>query len=258
MEHSQGQDIFLRLKDRFDQAVNRSASLYAPRDLRNYEARKFQVRVPLTVFHKRFCGVFGCGDIEIGENCPRYRFGVVKIHDVADKVRAIPREDLVRFSVQAGIEPPDEFVILLRGRLNLETVAGAVVRRTDKLDPISPGSFSRGFVWRKVFQILPSILISEKGNQLAVCVQWDILWFGNGIEVGKEGYRNPVISPNPSVAADHHTELPRVAPAQESRGSGADSCHVDCGVSRPCKRAVIAVWLFQKDRDVRVHLRRKT
>jgi hypothetical protein len=126
------------------------------------------------------------------------------------------------------------------------------------LDPISPWSFSRGFVWRKAFQILPSILISEKGYQLAVCIQRDILWFGNGIEVGEERYRNPIILPNPIVAADHHTQLPRFTPTQKGWGSGADSCQIDCGMSRTCKRAVIAVWLFQKDCDVRVRLVRKT
>jgi hypothetical protein len=126
------------------------------------------------------------------------------------------------------------------------------------LDPISPWSFSRGFVWRKAIQILPSILISQKGYQLAVCIQGDILWFGNGIEVGEEGYRNPIILPNPIVAADHHPQLPRFALSQKRGGSGADASQVDCGMSRTCKRAVIAVWLFQKDRDVRVRLVRKT
>ena len=86
----------------------------------------------------------------------------------------------------------------------------------------------------------------------------DILWFGNGIEVREQGYRNPVVTPNPVVAADHNTGFSRFAPAHNCVGSCADPRQVDCGMPRPSERAVIAIRLFQQYRDVRTGLRRKT
>src|ERR1700690_1798614 len=127
--------------------------------------------MPPAVFHQRFCRVFWSRHTEIGNDALRYGLWIIKIYDIAHKVRAIARYDLIGPGIWTRVHPLDEFFILRHGRLDLESVACAVIGGSDQLRPISTGHLSRGSVRSDFFKILVPILVPEKYNQLAIRIE---------------------------------------------------------------------------------------
>jgi len=153
-----------------------------------------------------------CGDTEIGENC----------RDIALACKnSRPREQSPRNSAETalydflfGPELSHRMSRHLAPRsLNLETVAVRSYAEPTSWTQSPPGVSPEGLSGGKVFQILPSILISEKATSLLPAYRG--ISSGSARHRGREeGYRNPVILPNPIVAADHRTQLPLFAPSQ--------------------------------------------
>src|ERR1019366_1702233 len=101
--------------------------------------------------------------------------------------------------------------------------AGAIVCRPDELAPIHTRCLPRGIGRRKLLHVFAQVLISKKGDNLAVSVDGDIFWLRDGIKIGDEWNGNPVIPTNSVVPADHHTMFSFVAPPQRSGRSRADT-----------------------------------
>jgi len=102
-----------------------------------------------------------------------------------------------------------------------------------QVDPISPGDSPEGLSGARSSKFSRRYWSLRKAASLLSCVQWNILWFGNGIKVRGGGHRNPVISPNPSVAAGSLHRAPPVATGAEAGEAAQITCEVDCGMSCP-------------------------
>src|SRR5712671_2970502 len=63
-----GHNVFLRLEERLDHSVDRSATRYAAGNLRDHEARELQLRMPRTEFDQYFRHLLRGGDSDIRDH----------------------------------------------------------------------------------------------------------------------------------------------------------------------------------------------
>src|ERR1700680_1695126 len=95
-----------------------------------------------------------------------------------------------------------------------------------------------------------AILIAQECHQLRVRVERNIFWIFDGVQVGNERDRDPIISPDSSIAADDYPVLSGVAPSQGHGSRGANTRQVDRRVAGSCQGSVVAIGLFEQDSSV--------
>ena len=106
--------------------------------------------------------LFGGGDANIGNDAAMEGLGIIKIYNVSYKVRAITGDAAVELTIRRRVESADQSRVLLWAGFNLEAVARAVIRGTDKLVPVSARGCAVRFVRSDLAQMLLSIAITEK------------------------------------------------------------------------------------------------
>ena len=102
-----------------------------------------------------------------------------------------------------------------------------------------------------------AVLIAKKCHQLRVRVERNIFRIFDGVQVGNERDRDPVVTRDSRVAADDYAVLPGIAAAQGDGSRGADTRQVNRGVAGSGKGSIVAIGLFEKDSNICVRLWRE-
>jgi hypothetical protein len=89
-----------------------------------------------------------------------------------------------------------------------------------------------------------AVLIAKECLQLKVRVERNIFLVFNGVQIGNEWDRNPVISGYSGVPADDDAVFAGIAPPQGNRSRSTDTVEVDRCVTGARKGAIVTVRLF--------------
>src|SRR5579863_9147964 len=157
---------------------------------------------------------------------------------------------MVASMIWERIEPTDKCIILRRRAFYFEAIIRAVVGRADQLVPVSLWRFAARSIRGEVFQMGAPVLIAQKRDKLGVCIERNIFRVFDGVQVGNERDRDPVISRDTSVATYHYTVLSRAAAAQDNGSLGAHPRQVHGGVPRAGKGSIVTVRLFEEDCNI--------
>jgi hypothetical protein len=205
--------------------------------------------------HQRLRRMLRCRHIKIGDDAAFHGLGIIEIDGFPHEVGAIGRHQFVGHSVWARIVGRHEFVVLSSAGLDLKAVQGPIVSRAHQLIPIATRGLSRFLVGHDLFKIFSAILVAQSRFQLAVRKQGNTFGFLDPVEVGIKGNREPVVTTNPVVAADHHARFAGLAASQGGWRRSAHLCQVHGGVTSSGEGPVVAVRLLQEDGNIRAGAR---
>ena len=204
--------------------------------------------------HQALRDLLGRRHPEIANNSAVQCSRIIKVDHALHEIGTIAREQFVHTHILSGIQVSDQFVVLLLAGFDLESVAGAIVRRADQLNPWALRNSALGCIRNKFFEMLPAILIAQKGSQLRVCVQWNLLGKVYRIQVRNERNRKPVIAGNPMRAADDDPLLSGFAAPQLKWRVRAHPVEINRNVTGARKGAIHTVGFFEKQRRARMGL----
>src|SRR5262249_35827083 len=86
-----GYDVFLRLEEGFNHALNRRTPRRAARDLRNHNPRERKLRMVLAVPDQRFGHLLRSRDAYVSNDAAMKRPRIVEIQNVLGKIGAVSR-----------------------------------------------------------------------------------------------------------------------------------------------------------------------
>src|SRR5580700_1093029 len=92
-----------------------------------------------------------------------------------------------------------------------------------------------------------AVLIAQECFELGVRVERNIFGVFDGVQVGDERNRDPVVSADSRVAADDYAVFSGVAAAQGDGSRGANTRQVDRRVAGSSKGPIVAIRLFEQD-----------
>ena len=141
-----------------------------------------------------FCHLLGRSHSHIGDQTALQGMRVVEVDHVLRKVGAVVRDQVEMRSVGRGVVFLNQSCILGGRGLDFETVGRAIVGRTHEFIPVSTGSLSVLQIGDEGFQILATIAVAEKGDQLGVGEQWHIFWPLDCVQIRDEGNSDPIVS----------------------------------------------------------------
>ena len=121
-------------------------------------------------------------------------------------------------------------------------------RKSHELVPVSLRESRRFCRPARWLQILPAIPVAQKQVILASANSGTVLRTLDSIQVRNQRNRNPVISPDTVVAADHDAGFPGSARTKNDRRLGANAGKVNRSVTRRSKETELAVRFFQEER----------
>src|SRR5207302_7005484 len=99
--------------------------------------------------------------------------------------------------------------------------------------------------------MLASVLVPKIGHRLSVSLRWNACEILHCVKVGDQWDRNPVISGNLAVAADHASKLARFTPPQHNRCLGADPGQINSSMSGRIDGPKEAIGFLHKQGGVR-------
>ena len=198
------------------------------------------------VFDEHFRDLLRSRDSKIPNHTAMQCMRIVSINDLAHEISAVSFYEVVALQVGLLIELTDQQCILLWACLNLEGINCPVISRPDQLIPVSLWRSSVGAISGKRFQMIATILISQETNQLGIGEKRDCFRSLNCIEIGDERNRNPIMSGDAVVSAQHYAGFTLGTPTQNYRRLGTNVAQVDGHVARSGESAVVAIGLFEK------------
>ena len=172
--------------------------------------------------------------------------GIVGVDGLPGEVSAIVKQKAEVVLVGAGIERLDELVVLFRRRFDLKGIERAVVCRTDQLGPIA---HRRGAVFRiryDLCQVRPPPRVPQRRDVIRRYARRNFVRAIYRIEVGQQRNRQPIVSGNAVIAADHDSLLTLVASPERSCRGGTNMGKIDCGVPGRIHAPECAIRLLEQ------------
>jgi hypothetical protein len=190
--------------------------------------------------------LFGGGDAEVADNAAMEHFRIVRIDQIAGEVGAVVSYEIEFVAIGSGVVFANQLIVLVLRGIDLEAVKRATIGDAERFGPAAAGRLAVGPVGSNGLEVVAAILIAEKVGQLFVGGERDILGLLDGVEIGDERHRDPVVAGNVVVAADDGAQLTRGAAAEDYGRLGADVGQVDGVVPGSGESAVVAVGFFKK------------
>ncbi len=117
--------------------------------------------MPFSVTHQALGGLLRRHNAHVAEQATVDGVRIVEIDRLADEVRAIVKQKIEAALVAAGVECPDELIVLLLGGIDTEGIDGPVVSGADELYPIASGRAAAIGIGRYVFKICTPVGVSQ-------------------------------------------------------------------------------------------------
>src|ERR1035441_6602427 len=110
-----------------------------------------------TKLGEHFRNLFRRSNANIGDQAAMQGVRVIEVEHTLGEIGAVVRSQVEMRLVRRRIILADQSIVPLWGSFNLETVNGAIVRRSHELVPVAAGSFAILRVGRYVFQIFAAV-----------------------------------------------------------------------------------------------------
>src|ERR1700752_1082606 len=167
-DYNAGPNTLLRFEERFHHSMDVRTARHTARHLRDDELRKLQFRMSRTELGEHFCNLFWRGDAQIGDQAAVQRFRIIEIQHTFSEIGAVVRSQMEMRAIWGRVVFADQGIVLLRRRFDFESIDGAIVRGTDELVPVSPGTFSIPDVGSDVFEILAAVTITQERGHFRI------------------------------------------------------------------------------------------
>src|SRR5262249_55855631 len=89
----------------------------------------------LVELREALSNLLGCGHAKITKDGAVQGSRIVEVDNLAHKICAVARQQLIHAKIRIRVKATNQLVILLRRRFNLKRETGAVIRRSNQLDP---------------------------------------------------------------------------------------------------------------------------
>jgi hypothetical protein len=182
----------------------------------------------------------------IGDEVAMDGVRVIEVEDFLRKVGTVIEEQIEVGNIAAGIESLDQRCVLFGGGVDFEAPDAAVVGRAEELDPFAAGDFMFRVVGDEVFKVVATIRVAQFKFEFGRDVVRDLRDVIDGIEISEQRHRQPVVSINAVIAAEHNAGLALFAGAEVGGSVGANAAEVNGGVAGRVHGAETAKGLFEE------------